>query len=348
MSVFFAFLGRQFTTLPEPTQSFHGQTIIVTGSNIGLGLEAARHFARLDATKVILAVRSIAKGEEAARSIHESTGRKGVCEVWQLDMGNFDSVKEFAQRAAKLERLDAVLENAGINTMEYVAMEGFESTIAVNVVGTFLLALNLLPILRKSGKKHGTVPRLTITSSDVHLWVSYNHLYLARSGTNRFRNQAAFAERHENSIFEALNNQDKYPKYKGDRYNTSKLLEVFTVRALAEKIATGPHAKEPLIVNNVNPGLCHSSLARNMTGPLGLIFSAVKLILARKTEVGGATLVFAASAGEESNGQYMSECVVTPPSDFVRSGEGKKTQERVYTELLGVLEKIQPGISKNI
>jgi hypothetical protein len=71
--------------LPYPSQSFNGQTVIVTGSNTGLGLEAARHFTRLGASKVILAVRSISKGQEAQKSIEQTTHRLGVCEVWQLD-----------------------------------------------------------------------------------------------------------------------------------------------------------------------------------------------------------------------------------------------------------------------
>ena len=50
-------------------QSFTGQTVIVTGSNVGLGKGAARHFARLDAEKVILAVRN-----EAKQDIERSTG----------------------------------------------------------------------------------------------------------------------------------------------------------------------------------------------------------------------------------------------------------------------------------
>jgi retinol dehydrogenase-12 len=161
----------QFRRLPYPTQSFTGQIIIVTGANVGLGLEAARHFARLDAAKVILACRSTSKGEEAACSIEETTGRKGVCEVWQVDLGNFDSVKEFTQRAAKLDRLDVVCENAGIATQDYEDISGMESTVAVNVIGTFLMALDLLPVLRKSGKAHGIVPRLVITTSEVHFWV---------------------------------------------------------------------------------------------------------------------------------------------------------------------------------
>jgi retinol dehydrogenase-12 len=43
------FLKQQFTSLPYPTQNFTGKTVIVTGSNTGLGKEAARHIARLGA-----------------------------------------------------------------------------------------------------------------------------------------------------------------------------------------------------------------------------------------------------------------------------------------------------------
>ena len=169
-----SFLKAQFTALPYPETSFKGQTIIVTGANVGLGLEAARHFARLGAGKVILACRSISKGEEACRSIEETTGAKGVCETWALDLSNFDSVKEFARKAAQLERLDVVVENAGVALGTYTQAEVMEMTVAVNVVGTFLLALNLLPVLRKSAEKTGLVPRLTIVTSEVHAWVSFS------------------------------------------------------------------------------------------------------------------------------------------------------------------------------
>jgi retinol dehydrogenase-12 len=166
-----SFLKKQWTPLAYPTTSFDGQTVIVTGANIGLGLEAARHFVRLGAAKVILACRSVSKGEEAARSISTSTGREGVCEVWQVDIGNFDSVKEFCLRVDKLERLDIVCENAGVATRTYSEIEGMERTIAINVVGTFLMALNLLPTLRRSSEKTGVIPRLVIMTSGVHFLV---------------------------------------------------------------------------------------------------------------------------------------------------------------------------------
>ncbi|KAG0652271.1 short chain dehydrogenase atnD [Hyphodiscus hymeniophilus] len=317
----------QWMHLPVPSKSFAGQTVIVTGSNIGLGLEAARHFTRLQASKVILAVRNIRAGEEAAKSIHESTGRNKVCEVWQVDIGNWESVKTFVKRAEGLERLDVVVENAGVAKMDYSELEGVESTIAVNVVGTFLMALGLLPILRASAKRTGETPRLTIVSSEVHKFTELD-------------------ERKEDSIFEALNKND--PKYMKKRYPASKLLEVFMVRALAPRMESGPHANEPVILNMLNPGLCHSGLARDAKGFQGIVIALLKFLLARTTEVGSRTLLAAAEAGKESHGKYMSNCVIDEPGPFVKSEEGKNTQERVYTELMAILERIQPGISNNI
>jgi retinol dehydrogenase-12 len=82
-------------------------------------------------------------------------------------MGNFDSIKLFLRRAADLQRRDVVVENAGIAMYKNTEREEMDSKIAVNVVGTFLLALNLLPILRKSGNKYQIPPRPVITISEV-------------------------------------------------------------------------------------------------------------------------------------------------------------------------------------
>lgn len=102
-----------FITPTYPRTSCANKTIIVTGANVGLGKEAARHFVRLGAAKVILACRSVEKGEAAKKEIEAGEKREGVVEVWSLDLQSFDSVKEFAKRAEGLERLDAVVENAG-------------------------------------------------------------------------------------------------------------------------------------------------------------------------------------------------------------------------------------------
>lgn len=126
-SAVFGLLSSQMTYhAPIPTTSFEGQTVIVTGANAGLGRDAVRHLVRLNARRVILAVRTISKGEEARAAIEQEYGRKGVMEVWKIDMANFASVRAFAQKAQSLERLDAVLLNAGFWPKSFEMAEGHE------------------------------------------------------------------------------------------------------------------------------------------------------------------------------------------------------------------------------
>lgn len=111
------FYSQFFITPTYPIHDCSGRTIIVTGSNTGLGKEAVRHFVRLNAEKVIIACRSSAKGEAAKQDVEASTGRKGVVDVWPLDLTDYESVKAFAQRAKSLSRLDVALLNAGISKL---------------------------------------------------------------------------------------------------------------------------------------------------------------------------------------------------------------------------------------
>jgi len=320
-----SFLKSQWTALPYPESDFTDKTIIVTGGNTGLGLEAARHFARLNAARVILGCRSLEKGAAAKKDIEETTHRKDAVEVWQVDLGSYDSVKQFCKKAQELRRLDIVVENAGIAIPKFEELEGYESTITVNVISTFLMALLLLPKLRDTATRFNTIPHLTIVASDAH-------------------EQANLREQFEPSIFSAF--KDPASKFQPDRYNASKLLEIFTVRELGPAITAS--GKPEIILNTLTPGFCHSELMRHAVFPLNLFAWIGKAIIARTTEVGSRTILAAAAAGKDSHGQYMADCKIGEPSRFVRSEGGKVVQKRVYAELLGILESIEPGVTKNI
>lgn len=171
MGFAWTFLKSQFfTKLPYPDWNFTGQTVIITGSNTGLGLEAARHIVRLGAEKVILAVRTISKGETAAASIIKSEhAKKNVIHVWQLDLSDYASVKAFGARLQTLDRLDAFIQNAGILTSHFDLAEGVESTINVNVVSAALVGLLALPKLKETSKKYAVRTRLSFVGSELHL-----------------------------------------------------------------------------------------------------------------------------------------------------------------------------------
>lgn len=103
MAFFPGFLKSQLLyTPPYPTQSYATRTIIITGANSGLGLEAAQHFVRLNAVKVILACRNITKASAAKSSIETSTGRTDVVEIWDLNLSSYASIVAFAERCKGL------------------------------------------------------------------------------------------------------------------------------------------------------------------------------------------------------------------------------------------------------
>ncbi len=108
-----------FVKISSPHSSFARQTIIVTGSNLGLGLETANHLVRLSVDKLILAVRNTLKGEKAKTYIENKTGKKGVVEVCSLDLSSYPSFDSFVERAAIFLRINVFLENAGISTNKF-------------------------------------------------------------------------------------------------------------------------------------------------------------------------------------------------------------------------------------
>ncbi|QDS70784.1 hypothetical protein FKW77_004185 [Venturia effusa] len=328
LSFLFRFLKSQWLfTPPVPSASYEGQTVIVTGANVGLGFEAARLIVRLGAAKVILAVRTVGKGEEAKRLIEESEKRTGVVDVWQLDLGSYASVEEFAARVNKeLPRLDVILENAGISTRNFNLVEGNEATITTNVISTYLLGLLVLPKLKETAAKFNKQTYLTIVSSEVHFLTAIPYI----------------TKEEDTSVIEILNRGQNMV----DRYNVSKLLEVFASRQMVadHMQPKSPEQPYPVITNFLNPGFCHSSLMREMVS-LGAVLKV--LMGARTTEVGARTLVHATQAGPESHGQYLSDCAIAPPAPFVTSEKGKKFQARWWKELSAKLESIHPGVMQN-
>jgi retinol dehydrogenase-12 len=86
MGTFAGFFYRQLTIKPKPLPPnvrLDGKTAIITGANAGLGLEAAKELATHGLTRIILAVRSVSKGEAAKEQILAANPAIKV-QVWSL------------------------------------------------------------------------------------------------------------------------------------------------------------------------------------------------------------------------------------------------------------------------
>ncbi|KAF9485524.1 short-chain dehydrogenase [Pholiota conissans] len=322
------FISEQWNPVPEVVQtSLEGKTVIVTGANNGIGFEAAKHFARMNPGRLIMACRSQQRGEEAVSNLKRETGYSNV-ELWMLDLASFASVQTFSERFNKEGgRLDILVENAGILPEKTFKLtdDGWEPVFQVNNLSTSLLALLLLPRLVETAQKYQTTPRLVIVSSEMHFVTTIDEAVLEND------NPLAMFGSSEQYIQGALKT----------RYEDSKLLNVFFARALNEKIR-----HQALIINSVTPGYCYSSLRKNFSGLRAWVDWLMEKALARTAEEGSRQLIWAAVGGaddeEALRGAYISLAQIREPSDYVV--ERKDVQDKLWENLLDELIKIDASI----
>lgn len=89
-------------------------------------------------------------------------------DVWELDLESPASIKAFVERANGLPRLDVVIHLAGVRCFNFQVVYDTERTLAVNNIGTFLLALPLIPKLKETAHRFGTTPVMTIVGSALY------------------------------------------------------------------------------------------------------------------------------------------------------------------------------------
>ncbi|EKJ72267.1 hypothetical protein NXS19_012545 [Fusarium pseudograminearum] len=322
MSLFLRMIRDKFTTIPPQEEDCTGKTFVVTGANSGIGLETVRHLTELNAATVILACRSIDKGEQARKDVEESTGKQNVVQVWQLDLASYDSVREFASRVNKLERVDAFINNASLLSFKREMIEGHESMLTVNFISTALLSLLVLPALRLAAIRFNVTPRMVIVSSD-----------------------AAFDCRLTTevpNIFEAIDAETSVL----DHYSKTKLLQTMFISRLSQGIdASG---KGHIIANAVHPGLCGTQLFKHIDFPFSLFLSALVAVLGRTPEMGSRALLAGAFAGEDLHGKIMFNGEEHQFPKCMQGEMGDKLTGRVWDELMELLEGIEPGVRNNV
>jgi retinol dehydrogenase-12 len=289
--------------IPAPVADFSGKTIIVTRANSRK--EAVKHCVRLKASKVIIAVRSITKGNAAKAEIEKESKRTGVIEVWELDYSKYVSVEAFAAKVATPDRVDAVVLNSRITKQKYEIFEDNESCIMANVVSTTLLMLLLLPVMRDSAAKWGIVPAIVAVGSDNYYafpkfpeWKTANSLATLNNG--KIADMADWYFPRPQPVTRAT---DVRPH----SCQVSKLVQLLAVGEIAVNVA---NRKPFVVVNTVNPGRCETDLNRSLTGGTLFAVKTMRALLARAAEEGSRTLVHGTIAGLESHGVFIENCKI--------------------------------------
>ncbi|KAJ5587587.1 uncharacterized protein N7459_003352 [Penicillium hispanicum] len=296
---------------PPKDTDLSGQVAIITGGNSGLGLEAASQLLSFKLSHLIIAVRSLPKGEDTAATLRKNYPSATI-DVWRLDMSSYESVQAFAARTEKeLSRLDFVILNAGVIGSEFqiAPATGHQDVIQVNYLSTMLLTILLLPIL-KTKSPAGTPGRITIVTSMLSL-------------------TAKFANKTQIPLLPSFDTKESYDSM--DIYPTSKFLGQIFAWKLTYAISA-----DDVVVNMVEPGFTKgTNLQRDAPVVVKAALNVLKAVSARSVALGATTYVDAAVVkGKESHGCLLMNWGIVPYHSLQYTPEGKELMEQLWEETL--------------
>jgi len=306
-------LAEKFPDIPP--QDLSGKVVIVTGANVGIGYETAKALASMKPKLLILAVRNLAKGNEALQSIQKSTGFSGL-EVVALDLASFASVKAFAQSFLKRNLpLDLLVSNAGIVSHDWVlTQDGHEVQLQVNHLANMLLVLLLTPALRQAAH-----PRVVVVASDTHFWAS-------RPAPDDPTPITTLSTKPEVLFF--------------SQYPSTKLLNVLFAQEFARRC---PY---PIWICSANPSLTRSELGTKDPISGDHVSDSPNIGWEpRPTPEGSKTIIYAAISPEaKTNGGYYSEVRERHTRSSTKGEVGKQFARNVWKESVGIISKVvEPG-----
>jgi NAD(P)-dependent dehydrogenase (short-subunit alcohol dehydrogenase family) len=93
-----------------------------------------------------------------------------------------------------------------------------------------------------------------------------------------------------------------------NRNKISKLLIVLTARELSSRL--GQLHGNNIVVNITNPGFCRTENHREFSGFKLAVESLMEVFLGRSADVGSRMLVAGLTAGNDSQGAYMSDATI--------------------------------------
>lgn len=221
------------------------KTVLITGANSGVGLEAAALLAEAGWGKVILACRTTQKAEAARAALVERTGKDPFTTL-AIDTSERGSARsatdELARRGVSI---DALVLNAGASGVEpQLNSSGIEITWASTLVGHHVLTLGLLErgllssdariIIAGSEGARGNVPGMKL--HDIP------KLAEERFGGDQSKAIAALARQEVQGSFQHM-----------DEYVTAKLVVAWWAAALSRRLPRG------MSINAVSPGSAPAS-----------------------------------------------------------------------------------------
>lgn len=248
------------STSPANNDPLKGITVVVTGPTSGLGLGATKALYGMGAT-IIAVGRSRKKLSNLSEQLGEGDGVKdGERRLIPIvaDFQDLDSVASAASEIeSKFEKIDFLVNNAGISHGDAATPQGFDLVFGVNYLSPFLLTERLLPILEKSTMKNN--PRIIQISSTMHFTVSGSSLIPSSSDSSDLTSSSPAASQLNPSKMHGWQS-----------YSTSKLAQIYHMRSLSRELKD---KKSPVKVVSLCPSWVATKIAGDNTKLLLQLFA---------------------------------------------------------------------------
>jgi len=299
---------KHWTADDIPSQQ--GKTILITGANSGLGLEATKVLSSKGAHVVMIA-RNLESGNEAISLIKKENANAKL-ELMQLDLSDFASIHQFSQEFhQKYKQLDVLINNAGVMfpVKRELTKQKFEVQFGTNHLGHFLLTGLLLDILKSTPNS-----RIAIQSSGQHK---------AKMGKPDIH-------------FDDLNFDKGYNKFIA--YSQSKLANLLFAYELDRQLKAN---EIDITVVAAHPGYTKTNLTRH-TG--FFVQAIITNILAQKVEIGTLPILRAATDPSVKGGEYFGP---TKMNEMRGYPELVKSSDKSYNkELAGKFWKVSEKLTQ--
>ncbi len=268
---------------------------LVTGANAGIGFEAIKQLAMRGATVHMIA-RNKERGSAAQAEIISFTGNDRI-HLHVLDISLLSQINQFAKEFLEtIDRLDVLINNAGaMMPQREVTEEGIELTFATNLLGSFLLTKQMMPLLEQS-------------DSGRIIFVSSGGMYTQKLNVDDLQN-------------------DRQPYKPATAYAQTKRAQVVLTEILAEKLR-----QKNITVNSMHPGWVDTAaLKRGMPR----FHSVMKLGLRNLEQGADTMVWLAASqTGGRETGKFWFDRKARPTHKFKNTQNTPEEYERFWHKCL--------------
>lgn len=300
-----------FTSADVPDQS--GKTFFITGANTGIGFETAKVLGARGA-RVLMGCRNPTKAKDARDRILAAHPEAELVLI-EIDLGNLASIRSAAEVVASEERLDVLINNAGLMVPpRQLTADGFESQFGVNHLGGFALTGLLLPLLERTADA-----RILTTSSNGHRMGAID--------------------------FDDVNAERSYSAM--GRYGMSKIANLYHAYELDRRLR---RKGSSTIALSVHPGGTATDLMRHIPSWLvGLTMPLAKLVI-NDAPAGAWPTLLGATHPEVKGGTYYGPAnwgEISGPAKQVDSNALSKDEDiaRRLWDLSVEMTGVDPGLS---